>query len=91
MGMNADESSYPVLWGKKIINHEIRIPSLNNQYFLESKNVFFFRDSSGTAQKQGISPRSSKISPYEYNVGAKTSYKKGCKFELHAYIYIYIL
>ena len=31
------------LCGNYEINHEIRIPSLNNQYFMESK--FFFRGS----------------------------------------------
>ena len=32
-----------------IINHEIRIPSLNNQYFMESKAVFFLSNVSGAS------------------------------------------
>ena len=35
---------YPAIWAlfhDYFINHEIRIPFLNNQYFMESKSVFF--------------------------------------------------
>ena len=39
------------LCGDYFINHEIRIPFLNNQYFMESKAGFFERGSYVTCQR----------------------------------------
>ena len=35
-----DKIQSPITWGL-FHNHEIRIPFLNNQYFMESRRVFF--------------------------------------------------
>ena len=51
--------SYPVKCGDYFINHERRIPILSNQYFMESKAVFFSLGSYTSAPKaRAIAPLS---------------------------------
>ena len=44
-GIFLGDENLTQLCGDDFINHEIRIPSLNNQYLVESKEPGFFRGS----------------------------------------------